>query len=175
MAALRMAGALFERLLIAVCLVLMVALATLVVAAVAWRWAGASLSWYDEIASILLAWITYYGAALAALRRAHLGFPNLVVALPPAIRVPLLVVTEAAVIGFFVLVAWFGWRAMTLLAGDTLISLPWIGVEYALSVIPIGAALFVVAECMTLPDRFREARAGRPVIEGEHALEAARK
>ena len=31
-----------------------------------YRKAGASLTWYDEIASILLAWVTYYGAALAA-------------------------------------------------------------------------------------------------------------
>jgi TRAP-type C4-dicarboxylate transport system permease small subunit len=169
MAALRQARLIFERLLIAICLVLMVTLAVLVVAAVAWRWAGASLTWYDEIASILLAWITYYGAALAALRRAHLGFPNLVIALPPAIRVPLLVVTEGLVMFFFALVAWFGWRAIDLLRGDHLISLPWIGVEVVQSVIPIGAVLFIIAEALTVPERLREALAGRPAVEGEHA------
>ena len=53
-------------------------LALLVVVGVISRKAGASLVWYDEVAAILLAWLTYYGAALAALHRAHLGFPNLV-------------------------------------------------------------------------------------------------
>jgi TRAP-type C4-dicarboxylate transport system permease small subunit len=170
MAALRLARLTFERLLILICLVLMASLAVLVVAAVAYRWAGASLAWYDEVASILLAWITYYGAALAALRRAHLGFPNLVAALPPVIRVPLLIATEALIIFFFALVAWFGWRAIELLRGDHLISLPWVPVELVQSVIPIGAVLFILAELLTLPDKFREALAGKPVVEGEHAL-----
>ena len=49
---------------------LMIVLTGIVVVAVVYRKLGASLSWYDEIASILLAWITYYGAALAALEGA---------------------------------------------------------------------------------------------------------
>ena len=58
---------------------LMVALAVVVVLGVVFRRLGAALVWYDEIASILLAWLTFYGAALAALHRAHIGFPKLVV------------------------------------------------------------------------------------------------
>jgi len=52
----------------------MVTLSVVVIVAVCYRIAGDSLSWYDEVASILLAWITYYGAALAALQRKHVGF-----------------------------------------------------------------------------------------------------
>jgi len=52
-----------------VTIALLIALAVVVVLAVAFRFAGASLVWYDEVASVMLAWITYYGAALAALRR----------------------------------------------------------------------------------------------------------
>jgi hypothetical protein len=55
---------------------LMVSLTTLVIVAVIYRKAGASLSFYDEVASVVLAWITYYGAALAALRRKHIGFDS---------------------------------------------------------------------------------------------------
>ena len=54
-----------------------------------------SLGWYDEGASIMLAWLTYYGAALAALKRAHIGFPGLVNAMPPAVRVPVVLLGEA--------------------------------------------------------------------------------
>lgn len=172
MATLRLARSLIERALIAISLLLMVTLAVLVVVAVAFRYGGASLTWYDEIASILLVWITYYGAALAALRRAHLGFPLLVAALPPILRVPLLLVTEALVILFFALVAFFGWRAIGFLAGDYLISIPWISVGLTLSALPIGAVLFIAAELLTLPDRLAEALKDTPAVEGEQqALE----
>ena len=62
----------------------MVALAVEVTMGVAFRYTGNALVWYDEVASILLAWVTYYGAALAALKRAHIGVPELVHMLPPA-------------------------------------------------------------------------------------------
>ena len=45
---------------------LMVALTIVVIVAVGYRLAHNSLSWYDEIAAILLSWITYYGAALGS-------------------------------------------------------------------------------------------------------------
>jgi TRAP-type C4-dicarboxylate transport system permease small subunit len=77
-----------ERLLESVCVLLMVGLAVVVVLAVIFRKAGASLVWYDEVAAIMLVWLTYYGAALAALRRAHLGFPTLIEASPRGLRVP---------------------------------------------------------------------------------------
>ena len=64
----------------------MVALTAVVVYAVVSRKLGASLSWYDEIAAIQLAWITYYGAALAALRRKHIGFDGVLLSLPPSAR-----------------------------------------------------------------------------------------
>ena len=64
----------------------MVALALVVVLGVVFRRLGAALVWYDEVASILLAWLTFYGAALAALHRAHIGFPKLVDGLGPRLR-----------------------------------------------------------------------------------------
>jgi TRAP-type C4-dicarboxylate transport system permease small subunit len=65
-----------ERLLEGAVLGLMAALAAIVVLGVVFRKVGAALVWYDEVAAILLAWLTYYGAALAALRRAHIGVPT---------------------------------------------------------------------------------------------------
>src|SRR5579864_9757212 len=55
---------------------------------VVFRAIGQSLIWYDEIASVLLAWLTFYGAALASVKRAHIGCPELVDAMPwPARRI----------------------------------------------------------------------------------------
>jgi Tripartite ATP-independent periplasmic transporters, DctQ component len=39
---------------------------------------GAALAWYDELASIGLVWLTFYGSALAALKGAHIGVAGLV-------------------------------------------------------------------------------------------------
>lgn len=159
---------LLEGFLVIVSLFLMATLAIIVILAVAFRYSGASFTWYDEVASIVLAWITYYGAALAALRRAHLGFPNLVALLPPPLRLAALLVSEATIFVFFILLAWFGYEAVQLLHGDTLISLPWVKVEFVLSVIPIGAVLFILAELTTLPDKINEAWYGLQPVEIEH-------
>jgi TRAP-type transport system small permease protein len=162
MSAVRRVRQLVERLLEAVCIALMLGLAVVVVLAVIFRKAGASLVWYDEIAAIMLAWLTYYGAALAALRRAHLGFPGFYESRSPAWRVPMLIVGETLVIGFFLMLAWYGFEVIRILRGDTLTSLPWVPVSLTQSVIPIGGALIALAEILSLPERWRDARARRP-------------
>ena len=66
---------------------LMVILFVEVTLGVVFRAIGHSLIWYDEMASVLLAWLTFYGSALASVKRAHIGCPELVDALPwPARR-----------------------------------------------------------------------------------------
>jgi len=114
--------------------------------------------WYDELASVLLAWLTYYGAALAAYKRAHIGFPGLVRSLRPSQRLPVVLFAEALTIAFFVLLAWVGASILDVLATDYLVSLPTVSVMYTQSVIPIGAALYVVAELLVLPQVLAEAR-----------------
>ena len=148
----------FRRLLEAITILLMIGLAVVVVLGVLYRLLGVSLAWYDEVASIQLAWLTYYGAALAALNRAHIGVPSVLVALPPGLRLPLTLLSEAATIGFFLVLAWYGVEVVVILEGDTLISLPWVSTQVTQSVIPIGALLFILAELFNLPDILREAR-----------------
>ena len=163
-----------ERLLEIVCIALMIGLAVVVVVAVVFRTAGSSLTWYDEIAAIMLAWLTYYGAALAALRRAHLGFPGLYAASPPAYRLPMLIIGDVLFVGFFIVLAWYGWQVIVLLYGDTLVSVPWILVSFTQSVIPLGCGLITLCQLVTLPERWHEARLGLAVHDEEHdAIEAA--
>lgn len=151
----------YERLLELIAMLLMIALAVIVVVGVVFRTSGASLVWYDEVASILLAWITFYGAALAAMRGAHIGVPSLIEMMPPAMRVAFTLLAEGLVIAFFVLLAWVGWSVLDVLATDFLVSIPEVSVKYTQSVIPIGATLFVLAELLRLPEVLRAARAGR--------------
>jgi TRAP-type C4-dicarboxylate transport system permease small subunit len=135
-----------------VVLLLMAALLVVVVVGVGFRKAGVSLVWYDEVASILLAWVTYYGAALAALDRAHISMPTLVDRLTGARRTVIVLVGEACVLSFFGALTWAGVRVLSVLGGMTLVSLPSVPMALAQSVIPVGAVLFIVAQLLSLPD-----------------------
>ncbi len=157
---------LFDRVLTAFVMLLLASLAVVILYAVACRKLGVSLVWYDEIASVMLAWLTYYGAALAALKRAHIGFPGLVNSMPRQLRVVAVLFGELCVIGFFALLAWFGLQVLIILQGDTLVSLPWVPTRFTQSVIPIGAVLFIVAQLLSLPEVLRQAR-GDGIVDHE--------
>jgi TRAP-type C4-dicarboxylate transport system permease small subunit len=157
----------YERLLEWVVIFLMTVLAAEVTLGVIFRSAGASLVWYDEVASILLAWLTFYGSALAATKRAHIGCPEVVAMLPRGVRVGLRVIAELLVIAFFVLVGWIGYEILGVLATDNLVSLPEVSVAWVQSVVPISAALIVLAEILAFPLALKRSRAGASVASGE--------
>jgi TRAP-type C4-dicarboxylate transport system permease small subunit len=148
----------FDRTLTGFVIFLLGSLAVMILVGVAARKLGIALVWYDEGASIMLAWLTYYGAALAALKRAHIGFPGLVNAMPPALRVPAVLLGEVCVIGFFALLTWFGVVVLSILEGDTMVSLPNVPTRLTQSVIPVGGALFIIAQLLSLPEVLRQAR-----------------
>ena len=153
----------FEWILEWITILLMVGLAGIVIVSVVYRWSGNSLVWYDEVASVGLAWLTYYASALAAVKRSHIGVPGLVAAMRPKFRVPTVLFAETCIIGFFVALAVLGMEVLEVLEGDTLVSLPEVGTELTQSVIPIGAVLFIIAEFLNLPTMIKEAREGAPV------------
>lgn len=157
---------LFDRVLTAVVITLLGSLAVIVLMGVFYRKMGWPLVWYDEGASILLAWLTYYGAALAALKRAHIGFPGLINAMKPALRVPMVLLGEAIIIAFFALLAWYGYQVLIILEGDTMVSLRSVSVQLTQSVIPIGAVLFIIAQLLSLPEVLEQAR-GKGIIDAE--------
>ena len=140
---------------------LMVLLTTVVLVAVLYRMAGDSLSWYDEVAAILLSWVTYYGACLAALERKHIGVDSILLSLPSNWRILSVIIAEVFVIGFFVLMAWAGIKVLQILEGETLVSLTWVPIQLTQSVIPVTALLFIVCELMSLPPYIRAVVAGR--------------
>ncbi len=137
---------------------LMIVLTVIVAIAVIYRKAGASLSWYDEVASVLLAWLTYYGAALAALTGSHIGFNGVLNALKPKLRIVFVIIGEACVFGFFILLAVVSINVLKVLGGDYLTSLTWVPTRLTQSVMPIGAVLFIIAEAMRLPEVLQQAR-----------------
>lgn len=141
-------------------LALLVALALVVVYAVAMRTIGASPGWYDEIAANMLAWITWLGAAYAALRGSHMTVQSLLVRFPPSLRRVLFLAAEVVVVVTMIFVAIAGWKIVRTLSGESLVSLSWMSRALLQSVLPVGAVLFIAGRLLTLKDALAQVMAG---------------
>ena len=153
--------------------ILIVGMTAVVVYSVVWRYVGGSSPrWYDEVAAIMLVWLTYYAGALAALKRGHIGVDGVLLMLPQTWRMAAAVLTEILVIAFFLLLAWTGLVVLQILGGMSLVSLRWISVQFTQSVIPIGAILFIVAQLLSMPRHLAKISAGisQHQEEIEHAV-----
>lgn len=148
-----------DRALLSFCIVILVSLAVIIIAAVFFRKFGYSLVWYDEVASILLAWLTYYSCGLAALRGAHLDFAGFLDKLRPSLRLTAFLLGKAVAITFFAVLAYAGWFILELMEGEYLISLDWVPMSVTQSALPIGAVLFIIAELVSLPRGIADLRA----------------
>ncbi len=125
---------------------LMVSLFLEVMIGIVFRSLGQSLSWYDEVASIMLAWLTFYGSALASHKRAHIGCPEIIQKMTGRIRLIFELFAQTLVIIFFGLLAWMGYDIMDVLATDTMTSLSDVPMNFIQSVIPISAVLILISE-----------------------------
>jgi TRAP-type C4-dicarboxylate transport system permease small subunit len=135
-------------------------MAVSVVLAVIFRFLGQSLIWYDEVASVVLAWLTYYGSALAVIHRGHLGFPGFFLTLPVKLRALAFIIAELVVITFFAVIGYAGWYILGIFGDETLVSLTFVHLSFTQSVIPIGSALFIVAEILSIPEAWKKSMAG---------------
>lgn len=153
---------------------LLVMLAAVVIAAVVFRYSGNSLIWYDEVASVLLAWISFFGAAYASLKRSHLGAATLLLILPKRLRLAAFLLAEAIVLTVFAVVAYYGWKVLDIMAGDTLVALRWVSLSFTQSCIPLGACLIMLAQIVSAPEAWSRLAAGIGQDEAEIEAEIAR-
>ena len=124
---------------------LLAAMVVLVCLGVLFRYVlNSSLTWYDEFASYLLVWLTFYGTVVADYRRRHIGFELLVDKLPPMRRKVVDIVAELAVLGFQFVLFYYGWILMERMGDETAISLPWVKVSWITSVLPVTGGLLLL-------------------------------
>ena len=97
----------------------MISLSITVLLGVCFRWAGHSLVWYDEIAGIQLAWITYFGSAYASLKGLHIGMPTLIKVFPKDIRKILFVLSKIIIFLFFLVLTYYGTKVIIVLREET--------------------------------------------------------
>jgi TRAP-type C4-dicarboxylate transport system permease small subunit len=130
---------------------LLVAMVAIVCFGVFFRYVlNSSLTWYDEFASYLLVWLTFYGTVVADHRRRHIGFELLVDKLKPAPRKVVDVVAELAVLGFQFVLCYYGWILTERMGDETAISLPWVKVTWINSVLPITGGLLLLISAARL-------------------------
>jgi TRAP-type C4-dicarboxylate transport system permease small subunit len=152
------------------------AMVTVVLLGVFFRYVvGSALVWYDEFASYLLVWLTFYGAVVACHRRQHVRldfFRDKLGRLP--LRV-LDLLSECCVFGFQLVLLWCGTELTGTLGDETSVSLGWVKMAWVYSVLPIsgGMMLFIsFAEIARLLANVREVSGARvdaldPVKEAE--------
>ncbi len=165
---------LYEGTLAGVTLTLMVLLAAVVLYAVAARTAGSSPIWYDEVASVMLAWLSFLGAALATLRHAHLNFDTLLVSRSLPVRKFLFVLGELVFIAVFALLAWAGWEILAVFCGETLTSLRFVPLSLIQGIVPVSAALMIFSRLMVAGENWQRLIEGRDIDSIEIAAEIAR-
>jgi TRAP-type C4-dicarboxylate transport system permease small subunit len=130
---------------------LLAAMVVLVCLGVLFRYVlNSSLTWYDEFASYLLVWLTFYGTVVADYRRRHIGFELLVDKLPPRRRKVVDVIAEIAVLGFQFVLFYYGWVLTERMGDETAISLPWVKVSWISSVLPISGGLLLLISATRL-------------------------
>ena len=111
---------------------------------------NASLSWYDEFASYLLVWLTFYGAVVASYRRRHIGFEIAVDRLLPSIKRIVDLVAESCVLGFQFVLFYYGWLLLQKMGDETSISLVWVKMGWVYSVLPITGGLMLAISAVRL-------------------------
>ncbi len=153
-----------ERLLIVISMGLLLLLSLIIIVAVFARFSGASLYWYDEISAILLAWLTFYGAALCALKRQHMSFDGWLAKRALWIKTLCFAIGEIMSIGFFILMAWAGGYLLSIFGDERLSSLEFIPLWFTQSALPIGAVLFVIAQLCSLPQAWAKINPSHQMI-----------
>ena len=144
---------------------LLAALTAIVCLGVFFRYAlNSSLVWYDEFASYLLVWLTFYGAVVADYHGRQIGFDLLVNKLAPGARRAVDAVGELAVLGFQFVLCYYGWVLTEQMSDETAISLVWVKVGWINSVLPITGGLLLLISVARLFNNL----AGRPYRQGGH-------
>lgn len=105
---------------------------------------NAALVWYDEFASYLLVWLTFYGAVVASYRRRHIAFDLVVDRLTPDLRRLVEAVAESLILGFQVVLFYYGWLLTRKMGDETAVSLVWVKMGWVYSVLPIAGGLMLL-------------------------------
>ncbi len=140
---------------------LIASLIVIVVMGVGSRMIDISFPWYDELASVILVWLTYIGSAYVALIRGHMSFDGILVMLKGNTQTVVFAISETVSITFFLIVAYYSYLILEVFADETLVTLPWLPLSVTQAVVPIASILFVLARLFAMPSTWQSIRVGQ--------------
>lgn len=103
----------------------------------------------DEVPGYLLAWVAFLGAYLAMRREGHIAFDLLLNSLPDRVR-RIAILTNAALIGGFLLMVLWQSIRMIRVSGATEIETAEIAQGWFMLIIPVAAVLLLIATFLRL-------------------------
>ncbi len=145
---------LLDRIVNGVLALMLGAMTVLVFASVVLRYVmNSPVTWSEELASLLFAWITFVGAFVGFRSRSHIAIDTLVVFLPSPVRRAIARMVDVVVLGVLGLFVWQGVRLCTTTWGLEFPAME-ISRGYLYLSLPLGAALMIAA----VVERWRDAR-----------------
>lgn len=145
----------FDRLMAVAAATLIAATAVVTCVAVFFRSVvGASLPWPEEVTGNLLVWTSFVGAYLASRSRGHIAFDLLVEKLPDRLRKVILTFNDVVLIGFFGLLLGLAWKAISVVGGTSLETVP-VAKGWFMAAIPFCAAALILAVVVRAVERWR--------------------
>lgn len=143
-------------------MLLLVAMVALVTVAIFFRYVvDASLTWYDEFASYLMVWLSFYGAVAATWRGRHINFETLADRVRPSTRRLMNLVSELLSLVFQGVLLVYGVVLVQAVGHETAVSLESVRMGWIYSVLPISGGLMFLVTLVRLAALLRgEARTG---------------
>jgi TRAP-type C4-dicarboxylate transport system permease small subunit len=133
--------------------ILLVLMVTVVSLGVFFRYVlESALVWYDEFASYLLVWLTFYGAVVASYRQRHISFELVVDRFEDRARKTIDIVGECCVLSFQFVLLYYGWQLTQKMGDETAISLVWVKMSWIYSVLPITGGLMLLISLARLAE-----------------------
>jgi TRAP-type transport system small permease protein len=101
------------------------------------------LTWSEELASLLFAWLTFIGAYVGFRTRSHISIDTLMIFLPPAVRRGVARLVDICVL---LLLALFVWQGIKITVTTWSLEFPAMEISrgYLYLALPIGAALMAI-------------------------------
>ena len=103
-----------------------------------------SLAWYDEFASYLLVWLTFYGSVAASYHNRHIQFGTVIERLMPNTRRKIAIIAELFVFAFQFVLFYYGWLLTQKMGDETAVSVVWIRMGWIYSALPITGAFMLL-------------------------------
>jgi len=128
---------------------------------------NSGLVFSEEVSRFVFMWLTFFGALLAMMHRAHLGMNSVIAALPVVGQRIMRFVSDAAMLGCCLLLAWGTWQQVVLAMAD----------HAPVTGIPMGVVFSALLVCslgmasLLLRDLWRQVAGKMPVTELVHRAE----